>query len=106
MIQPILLHSLVIEPGTVTCLPFRATDHAELSAAATCHMIATFFQFDGRRAVEAPLPALFLGDLGEPRCSFIFGTFTCRVPAPVAGATDFRSAPTALTILATSVDTA
>lgn len=100
MMKAIIFHRLVVEPRTITALPLGAADHAELGVAATGHVVASFLQLDRRRAVEAALPALLLGDLGEPRRGFILGTFAPGVPAPVAGTADLRTAPLAVPVLA------
>ena len=106
MIEAILLHSLVIKPWTITRLPSQAADHAELCAAATRHVIASLLELDGRRAVEAALPAFLFRDLGESRCGFVIGTFPSGVPAPVTGAADFRAATNTFSIFAAAVGTA
>lgn len=105
MVQAIILHRLVIEPGAIARLPFRAADHAELRSAATCHVVTSFFQFNSRGAVKAALPTLFLCDLGKMGGSFVFGAFTSGVPATIAGATDFGPAATAFSVLSSSVGT-
>ena len=61
-------------------------------------MIASFFELDGGRAVEAALPAFFFGDLGETSGGFVFRAFAPRVPAAIAGATDFCPAAAAFTV--------
>ena len=85
----------VVEPRAIARLPLEAADHAEFGAAATRHVVAAFFELDGGGAVEAALPAFFLGDLDEFLRRGVFGTFAARVPFVVAGAADFRLAPLA-----------
>ena len=106
MVEAILLHSFVIKPRTITRLPSQAADHTELCAAATRHVIASLFELDGRRAVEAALPAFLFRDLGESRCGFVIGTFPSGMPTPVAGAADLCAATTTFPIFAAAVGTA
>lgn len=85
----------VVEPRAIARLPLEAADHAELGAAAARHVVAAFLELDCGGAVEAALPAFFLGDLDEFLRRGVFGTFAARVPFVVAGAADFHSAPLA-----------
>ena len=93
----------VVEPGAVARFPLEAADHAEFGAAATRHVVAAFFQLDGRGAVEAALPAFFLCDLDELLRRGVFRTFTAGVPFVVARAADFHLAPLAFAVLPASV---
>lgn len=46
-VQPVGIRLVsTIEPRAITCLPFQTTYHAELSEAATSHVIAAFLEFD------------------------------------------------------------
>lgn len=79
MLQSVRFHRLVVEPGTVTGLPFVATYHAELCSASARHMVASFFQLDHSRTVEAALPPFFLSNFGESIGLGILGTFSRSV---------------------------
>lgn len=94
---------LVVEPGAVARFPREAADHAELGAAAAGHVVAAFLELDGRGAVEAALPAFFLGDLDEFLRRGVFGAVAAGMPFVVAGAADFRLAPLAFAKLPASV---
>ena len=65
----------VVEPGTIAGLPLAATNHAKLRCAPAGHVVASFLEFDHRRAAVASLPSLFLGDFDEFLRRRIFGTF-------------------------------
>lgn len=93
----------VVEPGAITRFPLEAADHAEFGAAATGHVVATFLQLDGRRAVETALPSFFFRDLDELLRGGVFGAFTAGMPLVVARAADFRLAPLTFAILPASV---
>ena len=99
MVQAIILYGFVVEPRTIASLPPQATNHAELCAAATCHVVTSFFQLYSRRAVEASLPTLFLCDLSETSRRFVFRAFFPSVPAPIAGAANFCTAASTSSIL-------
>ena len=94
----------VVEPRAIARLPLEAADHAEFGAAAARHVVAAFLELDGGGAVEAALPAFFLGDLDEFLRRGVFRTFAARVPFVVAGAADFHFAPLAFTNLPAPVD--
>ena len=79
MLQSIRFYRLVVEPGTVTGLPFVATYHAELCSAPARHMVASFFQLDHSRTVEAALPPFSLSNFDEGICFGILGTFSGSV---------------------------
>ena len=103
MKDSINLHRLVGEPRAITGFPLQTAAHAELGTTAACHMVAPFVELHHGRAVVAPFPPFLLCDFGKLLCGFIFGAFAARVPLAVAGATYFRSAPTAFTIFTASV---
>ena len=68
-------------------------------------MVAPFSELDSCRAVEAALPALFLRDLGESLCCFIFRALPASVPFAVAGYADFRFASGTLAVFAAAIET-
>ena len=84
MVQPVVLYSFVVEPWTITALPFDAADHAEFSLASARHVIAAFLELDRGRAVVTSLPAFQFGDLGKSCGRFVFGTILTVVPFSVA----------------------
>lgn len=84
MLQPVRFHRLIVEPGTVTCLPFVATDHAKFCGAPTGHMVASLFKLDHGRTIEAALPAFLLSDFNEYLCCRIFRTLSRSVHLVVA----------------------
>ena len=90
--EAICFDGFVVEPRTIARLPLEAADHTEFGTAATRHVVAAFLELDGGGAVEAALPAFFLGNLDEFLRRGVFGTFAARVPFVIAGAADFRSA--------------
>ena len=90
---------VVVEPGAVARFPLEAADHAEFGAAAARHVVAAFLELDGRGAIEAALPSLFLCDLDELLRRGVFGAFAAGVPFVVAGAADFRLASLAFAVL-------
>lgn len=106
MIEAIVFHRLVVEPGTIAALPLGAADHAKLGVASTCHVVASFLQFDRRRAVEAALPPFLLCDLCEPRRGFILGAFAPCVPAAIAGTAHLRATAFAVSVLTAPARTA
>ena len=93
------LHSFEIEPWTVARLPFQAANHAELSATSARHVIASLFQLDHGRAVEASLPSFLLGDLGKFPRSFVLGAVPAGMPSSIAYATYFSPTTAASTVL-------
>ena len=90
--EAVCFDGFVVEPRAIARLPLEAADHAKFGAATTRHVVAAFLELDGGGAVEAALPAFFLGNLDEFLRRGVFGTFAARVPFVVAGAADFRSA--------------
>ena len=103
VIQAIVLHGFIIEPGAVACFPFQAADHTELGAASTCHVVASFFQLNRGGTVEAALPAFLFSDLGETLGGFVFGAFTTSVPFAITGAADFGPAAAAFAVFAATI---
>ena len=106
MIEPVVLHSLIVEPRTVARLPLQTTDHAEFSTTATRHVVAAFLQLDRRRAIEAALPPFFLRYLCKPLCSFVLRTFSARMPFTIAGRTNLGLAAGTFAVFAAPVQTA
>jgi len=98
VIQAILLDRLVIKPRTIARLPLRATDHAEFCAAAAGHVVTALLELDRRGAVETPLPALFLRDLGEASGCFVLWAVATCVPPSVASAANFCAAAAAFPV--------
>lgn len=98
MIQAILLDRLVIEPRTIARFPLRATDHAEFGAAAAGHVVTALFELDRRGAVETPLPAFFLRDLGEASGCFVLRAVATCVPPSIARATNLCAAAAAFPV--------
>lgn len=103
MVESVGFDGLIVEPRAVTGLPFVATDHAEFSRAATCHVIAAFFKFDHGGAVEASLPAFLLGDFDEFLGLFVFRAVSTGVPFAVADAANLGMTSFALPVLAAAV---
>ena len=101
--EAVRFDGLVVEPRAIARLPLEATDHAELGAAATGHVVAAFLELDGGGAVEAPLPAFFLCDFDEFLRRRVFGAFAARVPFVVAGAADFGLATLTFAVLPAAV---
>ena len=97
--EAVSFDGVVVEPGAVARFPLEAANHAELGAAAARHVVAAFLELDGRGAVEAALPSLFLCDLDELLRRGVFGAFAAGVPFVVAGAADFRLASLAFAVL-------
>ena len=106
MSEAVGFDGFVVEPGAVARFPLEAADHAEFGAAATGHMVATFLQLDGCRAVETALPSFFLRNLDEFLRGGVFGTFAAGMPLIVARTADFRLAPLAFAIFPASVGAA
>ena len=104
--KAVCFDGFVVEPGTIARFPLEAADHAEFGAAATGHVIAAFFQLDGRGAVETALPSLFLCDHDELLGRGVFRAFAARVPFVVACAADFHLAPLAFAVIPASVGAA
>ena len=89
MIQAILLHALVVEPGAIAPLPLEPANHAELRPATARHVVASFLQFHSRGTVVAALPALLLCNLDEFSVrGGRSGAGGCGMPFPVAGGAD------------------
>lgn len=88
MDEAIRLYGCVVEPGARAAFPFGTTDHAEFGAAATGHVVAAFFEFDGCGAVEAALPAFFFGDFRKAQRGFVGGAEARGVPFVVAAGAD------------------
>ena len=101
--EAVRFDGFVVEPGAIARFPLEAADHAEFGAAATGHVVAAFFQLDGRGAVEAALPAFFLCNLDEFLCSGVFRAFAAGVPLVVARAADFHLASLTFAVLPASV---
>lgn len=106
MLQPILLHSLVVEPRAIAAFPLDAADHAELGLAAARHVVAAFLELDGRAAVVAPLPPFLLRDLDELLRRVVPGADAAAVPAAVARRAHFRPAARAFAVFAARVGAA
>lgn len=106
MSEAVGFDGFVVEPGAVACFPLEAANHAEFGAAATGHVIATFLQLDGCRAVETALPSFFLRDLDEFLRGGVFGTFAAGMPLIVARTADFHLAPLAFAIFPAFVSAA
>ncbi|KAL8711265.1 MAG: hypothetical protein Q9225_007143 [Loekoesia sp. 1 TL-2023] len=90
MRQPILLHSLIVEPRTITSLPLDAANHAKLRFTPASHVVAAFLQLHRRAAVVAALPSFLLGNFDELSRRVISGADATAMPAAVAGDADFR----------------
>ena len=106
VVESVRFDCFVVEPGAVAGFPALAADHAEFGAAAAGHVVAAFFEFDGRFAVEACYPAFLLGDLDEFLRGRVFGAGAGGVPFAVAGTADFGSAAGAFAVFAAAVGAA
>ena len=103
MVKPIVFDGFVIEPRAIACFPFQATDHAELCAAATGHMVTALLQLNSGGAVETALPAFFLGNFGKTLRGFVFGTFATCMPLAITSAANLGSTPATFSVLAASI---
>ena len=84
MVQPILLHGLVVEPWAVAALPLLAAYHAKFGFTTARHVVAAFLKLHGSRAVVASLPAFTLRYLNELLSGVILWTDARGVPLVVA----------------------
>lgn len=103
--QPVGFHRLVVEPRTVTSLPFVAANHAELGRASAGHVVASLLEFNHRRAIEAALPAFLLGNVNKYLGGRVLGTLSRRVHFIVADTADPGPASLAFSYLASILET-
>ena len=106
MLQSSVLRRFVAEPRTIAGFPAEAANHTELGSAATGHVIASLFELDHSRAIEAALPSFGFRHLDKPLRLFVVGAFAADVPFPVASTTDLGFAPPTLAVLPPAIGTA
>lgn len=96
-----VIHSIIVEPRTITALPLKSAYHAELGRTPASHMVATLLKLHHGRTIVAFPPSSLFSNFDKLFHRRVFGTFSRLVRFGITHCTGLAAALGTFTNLAT-----